>query len=267
MGIHSSPSSDFAGSTQKWHRASAYRFVRALLFPEMFLAASCLAAFTSPILAQPTTAQPVVPATGAPRKSTHTSKHSSAAHTATAEAPAADAAPAAPPAPKWPAFDQPAQASVVWDSRGLSIDAANSSLSQILKEVSTATGVNIQGINGDQRVFGTYGPGPARDVLAQVLQGSGYNVIMVGDQGQGVPRELLLSPRQGTTQQAAVRNNPAPNNDDDDSSDDQPVQQEMPVIHPSYQPGAPPRSPQQILQEMQQRQQQMQQPGQPQPPN
>jgi hypothetical protein len=156
---------------------------------------------------------------------------------------------------------------VVWDSHGLFIDAANSSLTQILKDVSTATGVDVQGANNDQRVFGTFGPGSARDVLTQVLQGTNYNVIMVGDQGMGVPRELLLSNRQSSPQTTARNNNPTPTiitQSDDDDTPDEPIQQETPLIHPGYQPGAPPRSPQQILQEMQQRQQQQQsqQPGQ-----
>ncbi len=240
------------------------RALRSLRVPGIALLAAGL--ILPPLCAQPTTKQPPAASPTPTHKSTH-ARHA-AAPTAPAD-PAPEAqTPAPPPQPKWPAYDQPVQATVVWDSHGLSIDAANSSLTQILKDVSTATGVDIQGVNADQRVFGTFGPGSARDVLGQVLQGSGYNVIMVGDQGQGVPRELLLSTRQGNAQQAANRSTPAPvnnmNNDDDDTPDDVPIQQEPPIMHPGYQPGAPPRSPQQILQEMQQRQQQQQQqPGQP----
>ena len=86
---------------------------------------------------------------------------------------------------------------MVWDSHGLLIVASNSSLAQILKEVSTETGAKVEGMGQDQRVFGTYGPGPARDVLSQLLDGSGYNVLMVGDQGQGTPRRIVLSIRPG----------------------------------------------------------------------
>jgi hypothetical protein len=63
--------------------------------------------------------------------------------------------------------------------------ATNSSLQQILSDVSTATGVKVEGTPGDQRVYGSYGPAPARDVLSQLLDGSGYNVLMIGDQGEG----------------------------------------------------------------------------------
>ena len=102
---------------------------------------------------------------------------------------------AAPPPPNWPANDKPADAAVMWDSKGLSIVAANSSLQQILEQVATETGAKVDGMNGDQRVFGKYGPGPAREVIAQLLDGSGYNVLMIGDQGGGAPRQIVLSSR------------------------------------------------------------------------
>lgn len=104
-------------------------------------------------------------------------------------------APVVPPPPNWPANGKPVDASVVWDSHGLSITAANSSLLQILDQISTETGAKVQGMNADQRVFGSYGPGSARDVIAQLLDGSGYNVLMIGDQGAGTPRQIVLSAR------------------------------------------------------------------------
>jgi hypothetical protein len=181
-------------------------------------------------------------------------------------------APVTPPAPQppsWPAFDKAAEASVVWDSHGLTIDAANSSLQQILNDVSTAIGAKVEGFSNDQRVFGEFGPGPAREVLSQVLQGSGYNVIMIGGQGQGAPRQILLSERQAGPAQPAGRNN-NPSNDEDDAADEPqpPPAPEQIQNRPGFPPGGPPRSPQQIMQEMQQRQQQIQQQQQQQsPPN
>jgi len=169
----------------------------------------------------------------------------------------APVAPPVPQTPNWPAFDKAAEASIVWDSHGLTIDAANSSLEQILKEVSTATGAKVDGLSADQRVFGDYGPGQARDVLSQLLQGSGYNVIMIGDQGGGAPRQILLSLRQTGTDQPAARNNPSAN-DEDDVEEAQPQPPEPIINRPGFPVGAP-RSPQQIMQEMQQRQQQLQQ--------
>ena len=157
--------------------------------------------------------------------------------------------------PLWPANETPVQASVTWDSHGLRIDAANSSLQQILRDVSTATGMRVDGLNADQRVFGAYGPGLARDVLSQLLQGSGYNVLMIGDQGQGAPRQIVLSSRRTGDAMQPVNNNQASAADDDVDADEQP---QAPPMRPGFAPGAPPRSPQQIMQEMQQRQQQMQ---------
>ena len=68
--------------------------------------------------------------------------------------------------------------------------------SRFCSEVSTETGTKVEGMGADQRVYGDYGPGQARDVLSQLLQGSGYNVLLAGDIGQGAPREIVLSPRQ-----------------------------------------------------------------------
>ena len=86
--------------------------------------------------------------------------------------------------PNWPVNDKPSPASVVWDATGLRINASNSSLQQILNEVSTDTGTKVEGFGADQRVYGSYGPGQARDVLSQLLQGSGYNVLLAGDLGR-----------------------------------------------------------------------------------
>lgn len=121
-----------------------------------------------------------------------------------------------------------------------------------------ATGAEVEGLSSDQRVFGAFGPGPAREVLSQVLQGSGYNVIMIGDQGQGTPRQILLSVRQASASQPVTRTNVSSNEDEDVEEPQQPAAQEPISNRPGFAPGVPPRSPQQIMQEMQQRQEQMQ---------
>lgn len=86
---------------------------------------------------------------------------------------------------------------MTWDSGGLSVEAANSSLRQILAEISTQTGVVVEGLSDDQRIFGVYGPGRPRDILRQLLDGTGYNMLMLGEQAPGLPRQLLLSGRDG----------------------------------------------------------------------
>lgn len=182
--------------------------------------------------------------------------------------------PPPPPMPNWPANDTPHPASVIWNSNGLRINASNSSLQQILSEVSTETGTKIEGAIPDQRVYGDYGPGQAGEVLSQLLQGAGCNVLLAGDIGKGAPREIVLSPR--TSGHANAPNNAAnaPQRDPDedipeDQSEEQqqyqppppPVQQpQMPNnFRPGFGPNGPIRTPQQVIEEMQQRQQQQQQ--------
>jgi hypothetical protein len=190
--------------------------------------------------------------------------------------------PAPPPMPHWPVNDTPNPPSVVWDASGLRINASNSSLQQILTEVSTNTGTRVVGNVPDQRVFGSFGPGQASDVLLQLLQGSGYNVLLAGDLGHGAPSQIVLTPRRGGASNSQPGPNPQqqqmqqPDQDDNETVDqpDQPEQPEetvpaipAPTQQPEGQPGAPPngqmRTPQEIMQEMQQRQllqqQQMQQ--------
>jgi hypothetical protein len=179
-------------------------------------------------------------------------------------------APAPPKPPDWPVNDRPTEANVVWNSQGLRIDASNSSLGQILKDVATATGAKVEGLAQDQRVasqrvFGSYGPGSARDVLIKLLEGSGYNLLLIGDQGQGTPREIVLSAQPAGATPPVVNgpNGPQDTNDDNTEADDQPQPQPQPQPAPNinnnngFAPGAVPRTPQQIMQEMQQRQQQL----------
>jgi hypothetical protein len=164
--------------------------------------------------------------------------------------------PPAPPPPDWPINDKPAAANVVWDSQGLRIVAENSSLAQILDDVSVDTGAKVEGMGADQRIFGTYGPGPARVVLSELLDGAGYNVLMIGDQGQGTPRQIVLStPPNGP---APVGGNRNPNNNDEEQLE---VEQEPPPEPPAPQfqppqpqpPNMPIRTPQQMRQEFEQR--------------
>jgi hypothetical protein len=217
--------------------------------------------FTAQPLRAQATAASGLPAAG--HKAVHPRARLRAGHPAPTPAPATPAPIAAPepPPPDWPANDRPGQASVVWDSQGLRIEAQNSSLQQILKDVSAETGAKVDGLGSDERIFGVYGPGQAREVLSQLLQGSSYNVMMIGDQGQGTPRQILLSTRRAGESMPAAMNN-QPNNDDDSDAEEPPQPQPQAptpaAVRPGFTPGVPPRTPQQIMQEMQQRQQQLQ---------
>jgi len=153
--------------------------------------------------------------------------------------------PAAPCIPNWPAKHKPAEASVVWDSHGLFIQAFNSSLDQILNDISLKTGAKVEGMGADERIFGTYGPGPARDVLTELLEGTGYNILLVGDLGQGTPRRIVLSGRPAGPAQPSGQSTPA----DGEADQEQMSAPEAPPTGPS-QPEPPPvpaRFPQPIM--------------------
>jgi hypothetical protein len=211
--------------TLRWRFCLAARGLpQSLALCAALLAAHSL--FAGALLVAQTSSAPSTAAAPA-HKPVHSDKKS-AAHPAAQATPA----PAAPRAPNWPANDLPAEASVVWDSHCLLIVASNSSLAQILKQVSKETGVKVAGMDADERVFGTYGPGPARDVLSRLLDGSAYNVLMIGDQGQGAPRRIVLSPSStvaaAAPQTASAPPSPPSNEDTagDQESQDQ-IMQEM----------------------------------------
>jgi hypothetical protein len=243
----------------------------------MFFGLATLAAgalLMAPMLSAQSAQSNAAPAGTAAPKPAHARYKSSAAHAPVPQE-QPEAAQPAPELPHWPANDSPTKPTVTWDSQGLKIDATNASLHQILNDVSTATGTKVEGFVADERVFGEYGPGQARDILSQLLHGSGYNVLMIGDQGEGTPRQVVLSPRKAGGAPASA-NHPSQDTQDDDvpeqpEVEEQPPPQQplingRPPMPPQGPPGAP-RTPQQVLQELQQRQQEMQQQQQQQQPH
>ena len=226
------------------------------------------------IFANQTAAAQQAQAANSPSASTTSAKKSPSHRTRAAEV--QPPAPADPPAltaplpepPQWPVNETPAKAAVTWDATGLKIQANNSSLHDILNEVSTDTGAKVEGMATDERVFGEYGPGTARDVLSQLLHGSSYNVLMIGDQGAGTPRQIVLSARRSGPAQSQANRAPQDQPDEDvpePEVDEQPpmpppMVNGRPAIPQVMQQGPPgaPRTPQQVLQELQQRQQQIQ---------
>ncbi|WP_446743297.1 hypothetical protein [Silvibacterium acidisoli] len=183
---------------------------------------------------------------------------------------AATPKPEEPPVPKvLPSlFDQPAQPATISLSNGtLTIHADNSSLTAILQQVSTTSGMHIEGLSRDQRIFGVYGPGDPHAVISSLLNGSGYNIVMLGQTADGAPRQLTLTPRNAAPAGAASRpmNSAAANADEDAGDEDTQPQQPEPAPEQPQPASERPtpnsvRTPQQMMQELQQmRQQQMQQ--------
>jgi hypothetical protein len=141
----------------------------------------------------------------------------SAAIPATSPAEAA----ATPQAPLTPSKRPAHHARVTWQGGRLTVDADNSSLNQILREISRETGMKITGGVLDERVFGVYGPGAPGKILDTLLDGTGANMLLVLND-QSAPAELILTPRHGGASP------PSPNavaHDDDRDPEDLPPQQ------------------------------------------
>jgi hypothetical protein len=88
------------------------------------------------------------------------------------------------------------RAVVVFSGGQLEITADNSSLNQILRDVSRLTGMKITGGVADERVFGKYGPGAPAGILASLLEGTGSNMLL-RESATHTPMELVLTPRAG----------------------------------------------------------------------
>jgi hypothetical protein len=151
----------------------------------------------------------------------------------------------------------------------LTIVAPNSTLSDILRGVKKHTSADIEiPPTASERVVTRLGPGPAREVMAELLNGSRFNYVLLGspEDANQLTRVVLVAktadsakpqedadgnPGQPKGDQAAADNDPP-----DDAADDnpEPEQAEVPQPQEQQQPGA--RTPQQMLQEMQQRQMQ-----------
>jgi hypothetical protein len=92
---------------------------------------------------------------------------------------------------------------VSYNDGKLTVDATNASLNEILREVSSKTGMKVTG-TVDDRVFGHYGPASPAMVLDALLEGTGSNVLLV-DGSKGTANgagtlgdsELVLTPRHG----------------------------------------------------------------------
>jgi hypothetical protein len=172
---------------------------------------------------------------------------------------------------------------VTYENNQLTIVAPNSTLADILRAVRKTTGAEIEIPAAPERVVTNLGPGSPRDVVAQLLNGSRFNYVLLGSPTDDatLTRVVLVAksagqdatpapaPEGGITPQATADNVRPPqppqpaeaeadaSNDDnaDDSADQTPEAADQ--GQPADQNGV--KTPQQMLQEMQQRQLQMQQ--------
>lgn len=98
-----------------------------------------------------------------------------------AAVPDASAAVSAPaPRPSYPVDGPVTAPKVVCHGDELSITAKNSTLNSVLAELRRCMGTRIDVADGegDRRVFDQLGPGPAREVISDLLSDSGFNFII-----------------------------------------------------------------------------------------
>ena len=110
---------------------------------------------------------------------------------------------------------------VTWVDGTLTIAAENAGLNQILREVSRRTGMKVTGGVADERVYGSYGPGPAETVLAGLLTGTKSNVLLE-EATADHPMQLILSPRQGGASPPGPNTYGSVDDDREESAPEQP---------------------------------------------
>jgi hypothetical protein len=189
------------------------------------------------------------------------------------------------PVPQVPLDSLPAVAPEVTYQEGmLTIVAPNSTLGDILRSVRKHTSAEIEvPPTASERVVTRLGPAPAREVMADLLNGSRFNYILLGspEDANALTRVVLVAKTSDTPPAASAQAEntpptpgtpgaqpPADAQDVETAPDDGPEESTGPeqsaadTEQPANQDQNGVKTPQQLLQEMQQRQQQMQ-PGQP----
>ncbi|HUE53495.1 MAG TPA: hypothetical protein VMO80_14220 [Terriglobales bacterium] len=120
-----------------------------------------------------------------------------------ANPPAAEpAAPAPPPAPVvLPPEQTPAHAPVIaWDGQLLTVDAENSSLSDVLLGIRSRTSASIEmpSSTSRERIAVHLGPAPIREVLSSLLYGTNFNYVIQSAEGDdGAVGKIILTARDG----------------------------------------------------------------------
>lgn len=99
-------------------------------------------------------------------------------------------------APVSPAVVAQQGPAVTYQEGQLSIDTRNSTLAEVLKLVAEKTGatIDVPAGSGLDRIVEHAGPGPAKDVLWQLLNGSSFNFIIISSpRPPYTPTQVLLS--------------------------------------------------------------------------
>ncbi|MDP9052222.1 MAG: hypothetical protein M3O31_16110 [Acidobacteriota bacterium] len=138
--------------------------------------------------------------------------------------------------PARPAVPSASPAKVVYADGKLEVTANNSSLNQILRDICRLTGMTISGGVMEQRVFGAYGPAAPGQVLSDLLEGTGSNMLL-RETASAAPAELILSPREGGV---SPPNPGAPGFDGPSTDADSQSQPDAAPLHRVQYPPSPP---------------------------
>ena len=168
-----------------------------------------------------------------------------------------------PPAPQVPELpptleqSPPTPAQVTYNNGQLTILAQNATLSQVLRSVQSLTGASIDMPAGtsNERVVGQLGPGQPRDVLNALLNGTKFNYIILGVNGNpGAVQKVILTTLKPATPVNTAQNNPPPPDEsqDEDNYGEPELQAPLPsqMRHRPNMPGRVPEAfnPQQLPQ-------------------
>jgi hypothetical protein len=155
--------------------------------------------------------------------------------------PAASSPSAAPAAPSAPPDQLPTSTPQVTYSQGqLKISAQNSTLRDVLAMVRTRTGVVIEGPTNqaNERVAIELGPGPVTDVLRQLLEGSKFDYVILGNAGKPGVERVILSVRGAAPAQPVAQATPANEPPEEEPIVDEPAADAGPDAQP-VPPGQP----------------------------
>jgi len=196
-----------------------------------------------------------------------------------------------PPPPLTPEQGPSSPPEVSFQGGQLTILARNSTMVDVLNGVKQRTGAAVEMPPvSSERVVGQFGPGTPREVMAQLLNGSHYDYVLVGSPADPrVLKKVVLIARANGPEQAQAQpsvpntqQNPnlqvvpdveAEQNPEENNAEPQPdAQEQQEEAQPDQQgqpngPNGPQvKTPEQLLRELQQQQQQQQQDQQSAPP-
>jgi hypothetical protein len=169
----------------------------------------------------------------------------------------------------------------------LTIVARNSTLGDVLNDVRRKTGASIDmPAPSNERVVGQFGPGAPRDVMAQLLNGSHFDYVLVGSASDPAALKKVVLTAKATgpmptpppNNQPTYNQNAQPPQQMEQDQQDQPIDETNTDVQPDVPPQAeqeepqgeqPPqqpnpnggpvvKTPEQLLRELQQQQQQQQ---------